>query len=158
MTSMAHMAAETSIVNLLHRYAELVDEGDFAGVSALFHRARVHMSGPMDESVPGETVGSIMGRFVRLYDGVPLTRHVITNTIVEMADDQQSATTRSYFTVLQIISAPQIIVVGRYHDRFSCDSDSATWFFTERIIMVDAVGDVTGHLNNDLAVSESRRE
>jgi 3-phenylpropionate/cinnamic acid dioxygenase small subunit len=152
------MAAETSIANLLHRYAELVDGGDFAGVSALFQRARVHMSGPLDESVPGETVGSIMGRFVRLYDGVPRTRHVITNTIIEMANDELSATTRSYFTVLQIVAAPQIIVVGRYHDRFSRDTATAEWSFTERIIMVDAVGDVTGHLNENLAVSESRRK
>lgn len=148
------MTAETVILNLLHRYAEMVDNGDFDGVSSLFGRARVYMSGPLDDAVPGESVGAVMRRFVRLYDGVPQTRHVITNTIIEMADDRMTATTRSYFTVMQIISVPEIIVVGRYHDRFSRAGNSETWHFTERIIMVDAVGDVSNHLVQNLSVSE----
>ena len=146
------MSAETVIKNLLHRYAEMVDDGDFAGVSTLFARARVHMSGPLDDAIPGEAVGSVMKRFVRLYDGIPKTRHVITNSIIDISNEQISATTRSYFTVMQIIDAPKIIVMGRYHDRFARDADS--WNFTERIIMVDAVGDVAGHLVQDLPVSK----
>lgn len=151
------MAAETVIRNQLHRYAEMVDNGDFDGVSSLFRRARVYMSGPLDDAVPGEAVGSIMRRFVRLYEGIPLTRHVITNTIIEMAQEGLTATTRSYFTVMQILAEPKIIVVGRYHDRFARDGDHDTWHFTERIIMVDAVGDVTGHLVQDLSVSKDQQ-
>jgi len=151
---MSLVSAEAEIRNLLHRYAEMVDNGDFDGVSSLFSHARVYMSGPLDDAVAGDSVGTIMRRFVRLYDGVPLTRHVITNTIIEMADDQLTATTRSYFTVLQITSAPEVIVVGRYHDRFSRAQDSESWFFTERVILVDAVGDVSGHLVHGLSVSE----
>lgn len=141
-----------ALSNLLYRYAECVDAGDFDGVGALFARARVHMSGPTGEPVSGDTVAGIMRRFVRLYDGVPRTRHVVTNTIIEFDADGCSASTRSYYTVLQILTAPVVIVAGRYHDRFAQDGEG--WYFTERVIHVDAVGDVSGHLVHGLAVSE----
>lgn len=143
----------SALSNLLHRYAELVDAGDFVGVGALFERARVHMAGPSSDAVPGDTVASIMSRFVRLYDGVPRTRHIVTNSIFEF--DGHAASARSYYVVLQILSAPEVIVTGRYHDRFARDVDG--WYFTERVIHVDAVGDVSGHLVQDLRASEGSR-
>ena len=146
------------LANLLYRYAELVDTGDFDGVGALFARARVHMAGPSAPAVNGESVAAIMRRFVRLYDGVPATRHLVTNTIIEFSADGLSAATRSYYTVLQILASPVAIVSGRYHDRFArdvpADGDGrGAWHFTERIIHVDAVGDVSGHLTGHLPVS-----
>lgn len=142
-----------ALSNLLYRYAELVDSGDFAGVGTLFERARVHMAGPGSDAVSGDTVAAVMRRFVRLYDGVPCTRHIVTNSIVEVDGDLASA--RSYYMVLQILEAPEVIVTGRYHDRFARDGDG--WYFTERVIHVDAVGDVSGHLVQDLPVSEESR-
>lgn len=147
--SMDAVADGLALSNLLYRYAELVDTGDFAGVGALFERARVHMAGPGSDAVSGDTVAAIMKRFVRLYDGAPRTRHTITNPILEI--DGDVASVRSYYTVLQILAAPTIIVTGRYHDRFA--RDAGGWYFTERVIHVDAVGDVSGHLVQDLAVS-----
>lgn len=145
-----------ALSNLLHRYAELVDTGDFAGVGALFGRARVHMAGPGSDAVSGDTVAAVMRRFVRLYDGVPRTRHFVTNSIVEVDDiDGDTASARSYYMVLQILAAPEVIVTGRYHDRFA--RDAGGWYFTERVIHVDAVGDVSGHLVQDLPVSEGSR-
>lgn len=138
-----------ALSNLLYRYAELVDTGDFAGVGALFERARVHMAGPGSDAVSGNTVAEVMRRFVHVYDGVPLTRHIVTNSIVEFDGDTASA--RSYYMVLQILAAPVVIVTGRYHDRFARDANG--WYFTERVIHVDAVGDVSGHLVHHLQVS-----
>ena len=44
----------------------------------------------------------------------------------------------------------QPIVVGRYFDSFSCDpTDSAGWYFTERRVAVEMVGDVSAHLMFD---------
>ena len=41
-------------------------------------------------------------RHPRKYDdGTPLTKHVITNPIVEVADDGLTGTCRSYYTVFQ---------------------------------------------------------
>jgi 3-phenylpropionate/cinnamic acid dioxygenase small subunit len=147
----------TALSNLLHRYAESVDDGDFDGVGALFERARVFMSGPAGDAVSGGTAATIMRRFVRLYDGVPRTRHIVTNTVIEVDADRRAASARSYYMVLQILAAPLIVVTGRYHDRFGRDQASGEWYFTERVIHVDAVGDVSGHLVQNLPVTEEQR-
>src|SRR5262249_46477572 len=79
---------------------------------------------------------------VKLHDGVPCTKHVITNLIVEVDEAAGAATARSYFTVLQ--AAPSLplqpILAGRYHDRFARVADG--WRFRERLIHVDLVGDL----------------
>lgn len=137
---------ERQILNLLHRYAELVDAGDFDGVSRLFASARVHMAGPDRPSLPGEMLGATMKRVVLLYDGVPRTRHVVTNTIVE-PDGDDGATTRSVFTVTQEVAPSfplQVVASGRYHDRFV--RTDGTWAFTERTILFDHRGDTSMHL------------
>ncbi len=41
----------------------------------------------------------------------------------------------------------QPIVVGRYFDAFSCDDSG--WYFTERKVEVQMVGDVSAHLMVD---------
>ena len=54
-------------------------------------------------------------------DGTPRTKHVTTNPIIEV-DDAETASCRSYYTVLQQTDELplQTIVTGRYHDRFEC--------------------------------------
>lgn len=136
---------EREIVNLLFRYAELVDAGDFDGVSALFDGADVYMGGPDLPPVPGSAVGKVMQRFVVLYDGLPHTKHVVTNTIVE-ATDPLNAISRSYFTVTQCVPGRfpmQIVASGRYHDRFT---KVDRWRFAERTMLVDHHGDTSHHL------------
>ena len=39
------MSPETEIANLLYRYAEFMDSGDFAGAAALFEHARLRVGG-----------------------------------------------------------------------------------------------------------------
>ena len=82
---------------------------------------------------------------VVLYDGVPRTKHVITNVTVEVATDRATAAARSYFTVLQALpDLPlQPIIAGRYHDRFA--RDAGGWYFSEREIIVDLTGDLSRH-------------
>ncbi len=140
---------ERQIVNLLHRYAELVDAADFDGISELFASARVFMAGPEQPAVPGSKVGDVMKRFVKLHDGSPATRHVITNTILE-ADSDSQVRTRSVFTVLQGVTGLfplQVVASGRYHDVFECDADGR-WRFHERTMLVDHHGDVSEHLHS----------
>ena len=138
---------ERQIVNLLHRYAELVDDADFDGISDLFRDAQVFMAGPDQPAVPGTMVGTVMKRFVKLHEGSPRTRHVITNTILEPKSDSR-ATARSVFTVLQGVgeSFPlQVVASGRYHDEFARGSDHI-WRFGRRTILLDHHGDVSEHL------------
>lgn len=140
---------ERQILGLLFRYAELVDAGDFDGVSQLFAGASVHMAGPDQPAVPGAMTGRIMKRVVHLYDGVPRTKHVVTNTIFE-SNDERSVSTRSLFTVTQSVppSFPlQVVASGRYHDRF-VETDGV-WAFVERTIHLDHQGDTSAHLRSD---------
>ena len=139
-------ADEREIVNLLFAYAEAVDGGRFDDVSALFASAEVFMGGPDRPSMPGSQVGSMMEKLVMLYDGVPNTKHVVTNTIVE-AVDHENVSTRSYFTVTQCVPGRfplQVVASGRYHDRFVRSPEG--WQFSQRIVHFDHRGDTSFHL------------
>ena len=140
-------AVERAILNLLYTYAERVDAGDFDGVSRLFEGASVFMAGPDQPAVPVSMVGAVMAKFVKVYDGVPRTKHLVTNSIIE-ADAPNTVTARSQFTVVQDVPGVlplQVVASGRYHDRFE-SSDGVTWRFVERVMLVDAHGDVSAHL------------
>lgn len=144
-------ATERAILNLLFTYAERVDAGDFTGVSRLFDGAQVFMAGPDEPAVPGSMVGDVMRRFVKVYDGIPRTKHLVTNSIIEV-DGPSAITARSQFTVLQDVPEVlplQVVASGRYHDRFRVDEDG-TCRFVERIMFVDAHGDVSAHLNRGI--------
>ncbi|WP_255326126.1 nuclear transport factor 2 family protein [Williamsia sp. D3] len=77
-------------------------------------------------------------------DGTPRTKHVTTNIHLEI--DGGSAAVRSYFTVIQAVSglSLQPIIAGRYRDRFARTADG--WQFAERVVTIDLIGDVSGHL------------
>jgi 3-phenylpropionate/cinnamic acid dioxygenase small subunit len=137
------ISAETAITNLLYRYAELVDAGDFDAVSELFADADYMMRGGIQ--LRGAQVGTAMRATVITYDGSPRTRHLMTNAIVEVADDERSATARSSYTVFQATDwlPLQPILVGGYHDTFVRDDE---WRFARREIHVDLVGDTSHHV------------
>ena len=71
---------------------------------------------------------------------------MITNVIVDVADDGERATSRSSFTVLQRTdSFPlQPVIVGRYRDELA-KSDGA-WHFASRHMLSDHVGDLSQHM------------
>ncbi|HUY21419.1 MAG TPA: nuclear transport factor 2 family protein [Acidimicrobiales bacterium] len=134
------------IENLIARYAELVDGGDFGGLGSLL--ADAHFGGEGDNVVAGrEAIEKTFRAMVRTYeDGTPRTKHVTTNIIVEVDDDAGSATSRSYVTVFQALPGLplQPIVAGRYRDRF--ERRDGRWRFVERRFTTDLVGDVSRHL------------
>ena len=138
--------AATTIQNLVHRYAELIDLGDFDALGRLLGRAEVG-SGDHPGTLTGpDALTAMFTSTTRRYeDGTPRTKHVTTNCIVEIDERAATATCRSYFTVLQAVPAlpVQPIVAGRYHDRFVCDD--GTWRFAERRFFIDLVGDVSQH-------------
>jgi 3-phenylpropionate/cinnamic acid dioxygenase small subunit len=135
-----------AITNLLYRYAELIDAGDFAGVSALFTHADVMVGGEVLHGA--EPMLKLWHAHTKLHaDGTPRTKHVVTNAIVEIAPDQLSATTRSYYTVLQATGTVplQVIAAGRYHDGF--EKVDGAWRFARRdYTMLDLKGDLSDHL------------
>ena len=132
-----------AITALIYGYAERIDAGDLAGVAALFADA-TYRSDRGGLYRGADAVRAVLERVVVLYEGVPRTKHVTTNLVVELAGD--AATARSYFTVFQ--AAPggplQAIVAGRYHDRF--ERAGGGWRFADRLIFMDLIGDLSRHL------------
>lgn len=148
-------ADRDEITELLYRYAELIDAGDFDGVGALL--ARASFGGAATPSVSGaENIAGLFAMTTRRFPetesdvagpaapGTPKTRHLVLNAIVDI--DGDTATSRSTFLVVQATdSVPfQPIVAGRYYDRFA--RDAGGWHFTERKADVEMVGDVSDHL------------
>lgn len=142
---MSATAEKLEITELLYRYAELIDSGDFDGVGALLGRAA--FGGPNTPSVSGaQNIAGLFGMTTRRFTdtGTPKTRHLVLNAIVDL--DGDTAAARSTFLVVQATDTVrfQPIVAGRYYDTFA--RDEAGWYFTERIADVEMVGDVSDHL------------
>ena len=148
------MTKREEIAELIYRYAELLDAGDFDGVGELL--ARASFGGPDTPAVTGaQDIAALFAAVTRRFPepgsgrhragpGTPKTRHLVLNLIIEV--DGDTATARSTFCVVQatdrVALAP--IVVGRYYDSFARDRNG--WHFTERIADVEMVGDVSDHL------------
>lgn len=136
---------EFAITNLLYRYAELMDLGDFAGAAEMFRHARIKVG---DGYVGADEILKIWeDGVVRYPDGTPRTKHVTTNAIVEVDDAGTTATARSYYTVMQQVDDGPLgpIIAGRYHDRF--EKVDGTWRFTARdYSLTDLLGDLSKHL------------
>jgi ketosteroid isomerase-like protein len=130
---------------LVHEYAERIDAGELDAVAALFSHGTWSSPG---RGMPLRGAEQVRRAYdgVILYDGVPCTKHVISNVTIEIADDGVTATARSYFTVLQ--ARPdfplQPIIAGRYHDRF--ERVDGAWRFADRQIIPDLIGDLSQHL------------
>jgi hypothetical protein len=133
------------IPNLLYRYAVEFDDGQFMAAARLFDHGHVVAE---EHRISGaENIVAMWMQWVQLYDGQPRTRHITTNPIITLADDGESATCLSQWTVLQAVPdyPLQVVASGRYHDRFAV-IDGA-WRFTEReYLQIDLVGDASAHL------------
>ena len=144
------MTDKLEITELLYRYAELIDAGDFDGVGALLARSTFGGSGPQDVS-GADNIAKLFAATTRRYPehgNTPRTRHLVLNPLVELNGDGTAAS-RSTFCVMQDTETVPIqpIVVGRYYDRFGCDDGG--WYFTERKVEIQMIGDVSAHLMVD---------
>jgi SnoaL-like domain len=133
-------------VRSIDRLAELLDLVDIDGLATLFTKATVRTHGSEQELRGADAVKQLIQGSVHLYEGIPSTKHVVTNIIVEIGDDRRSATARSYWTAFQ--ARPELplqpILAGRWHDGLERGDDG--WHIVERVIYVDLVGDVRFHI------------
>ena len=110
-----------AIRQLLYRYCELMDAGDFTPLAALFADA-VMVDGDGNLVAEGRAgVQALYERGTRLYDGSPRTRHLTSNSIIDVDSAAGTASARSVYVVFQATEnlALQPIISGRYHDRFA---------------------------------------
>jgi 3-phenylpropionate/cinnamic acid dioxygenase small subunit len=141
------VSSETAITNLVYRYAELIDSGNFEGAAALFGHARIKV-GPRE--IGAEEVLAMWRGSIMLYeDGTPRTKHVITNPIIEVDEAAGRGTCRSYYTVMQqAANGPlEAVICGRYHDAFK--RVDGKWQFSYRDYSLhDLPGDMSRHSRN----------
>lgn len=140
------------IRNLLGRYCDLMDAGDWPGIGALFARGRLVTDDGTELAAGAEAVSGFYARGTRLHDGSPRTKHLVTNTVLADPAADGTVEARSSYLVLQAVDdlVPlQPIITGRYVDRFSPGAvagDEPDWHFVERAFAVDLVGDLSHHL------------
>lgn len=135
-----------AIKNVVLSYVALLDLGDLDGLANVFARATVRIHGSANELRGAAAYKEFIEQGVQLYDGVPSTKHVVSNLMVEIDDDRRTATARSYYTAFQ--ARPELplqpILAGRFHDRLEREGDH--WHIVERVIYADLVGDLRFHV------------
>jgi len=143
--------AQRSITHLMNEYCFSVDRGDLDGFAALFADASFEIigdpAGPMQGSEP---VRRMLDN-VTLYDGKPLTKHVMSNLQIDVDEQGHAADAQCYITVFQAVPPDfplQAIFMGHYRDRFELVDGS--WRFSSRQISPDLIGDL-GHHRADMA-------
>jgi 3-phenylpropionate/cinnamic acid dioxygenase small subunit len=152
--------ATDQIHTLIHRYAEAVDLGRFERLTELFAHATLRFAlgtAAPTRSVPGADAEAMYRGGIILYDdGTPRTRHLVTNTIIDVDEKAGRATARCYNTTLQ--QAPghpiDIIATAKYEDTF--ERVEGQWRFSERLIRSssldgvnrDFIGDMSRHTHS----------
>ena len=83
---------------------------------------------------------------IRVYDGVPRTRHVVTNVVIDVDAGGASGTARSYIQVLHMPPHGVIttVVAGTYFDTVRLVD--GVWRFAERRMHIELTGDLSTHL------------
>lgn len=142
------------ILNLVYRYPELIDAGDFEGVGELFAEATVVFEANMGQEVVTmelhgkEEVRRNFESTTRRFpdDGTPHTRHVVTNPIVEIDEEAGTAVCRYYITVFQQTDdfPLQPVWSNRYEDDLR--RRNGTWHFVHRRGFAHLPGDTSQHL------------
>jgi hypothetical protein len=140
------ISSERAIENLQAQYTHLLDQGNLAGVAALFAKGRLVSLGEVIEGA--EAVEQLLRRNLQIYaDGTPRTAHVTTNTVLHIGEQEETATAVSYLTIFQQDQDRdfplQPIMIGRYADRFA--RTAGEWHFTERELSLTLLGDLSHH-------------
>jgi 3-phenylpropionate/cinnamic acid dioxygenase small subunit len=141
------MDSYRAIENLLNRYAELIDAGDFAAIGELFARGGILAPASEGGAYGGDQIREMYTVATRLYeDGTPRTQHNMSNIWIEVDEAAGTAQARLCFTVLQQLPdfPLQVVIAGRYRDKF--ERDASGWYFKERMMLPNLFGDLSRHL------------
>ena len=136
-------SSERQIENLLSSYAHFIDSGQLEKAAELFtHATLENPLGTFDSA----GILQVWRDWMVLYpDGTPRTRHVTTNTIIDVNESADFATSQCYYTVFQQTDdfPLQPICAGYYQDQFR--REEGIWFFTRRHDFLQMIGDISRH-------------
>jgi len=141
-----HWRAEHEIRNIIFGYADALDTGDLDRFAEYFRHGQIRVHGSEHVQLGKQGVLDSFHQNVRFYDGIPSTKHVTTNLMIEVDESGTTATARSYFTVLQARPGfpVRVVIAGRYHDTFGLID--GRWCLTDRFEYCDLMGDLSNHL------------
>lgn len=136
--------AERQIERLIRTYCHLFDGGDFTSVAEMFADARWQLTPEMATQGAAQKLACLTDNVI-LYDGKPGTRHLLSNTVVDVAEDGRTATAMSYVHLSQVTEGfpLQLISQARYDDAFALVNGQ--WRFTSRTVLTDGTGDMSHH-------------
>ncbi len=143
-----------AIASLLARYTEIIDAADFAALGELFRHGQIRSSAAPDPAAAMRGADFIRDFYAKTNkvhaDGTLRTRHLCCNVRIDIDEAADGAAARSAYVVFQATDQLplQAIVAGRYEDTFARSDDE--WFFTDRLIHIDQVGNLEHHLNISL--------
>jgi cyclohexanecarboxylate-CoA ligase len=155
--------AMEEIRNLVVQYPHTVDKGDFDGVGEFYDGVTIRAFDRHGNQL-GEPHTRSKAEVIKFYediivvddDGNPNTQHLVSNIQVEVADDAQSATGRSTFTVFnQGEDFPlQCVITGFYEDRY--ERRDGRWRLVARDEIMGLIGELSHHLKMSLDESAVR--
>jgi len=137
---------KNEILKLMNEYCYLIDAGDIEGFASLFDQGSFNVvgdpSGPdIGKSAVLETLQNVI-----MYDGVPHTKHVMSNVQIDMDESGVEASAQCYIILFQALPPDfpmQPIFGGHYRDRFV--KTGSGWRFASRDISPDLIGDLSRH-------------
>lgn len=138
--------AHEAILALMNEYCFRLDAGDMAGCARLFEHATWRVLGDPSGGDTGAAAVLETLQNVTLYDGKPLTKHMMTNVQINVGPADNHATAQCYITVFQAVPPDfplQPIFSGHYRDTY--EEVAGTWRFTKRDISPDLIGDLSRH-------------
>lgn len=151
-------ATEYAIRRLIHRSAELHDEGRVEELAGLFRHGEIVLAGVAQVFRGVAGAREVLRRTV-FYDanGVPAdpaavyatprAMHYITNLDVYRDDAGTVCASSQFMIIQQREQGPRPVIGGRYRDSFAHIDDS--YWFRRRVTEVHLVGDSVGFLTTN---------
>ena len=149
--------ATEEVKRVILAYPQAVDRGDLAAVAKIYDGVKMGNSLGQDAPEPDESTmesrtaaeaEAMYRQTVILYDdGLPHTKHVITNIDISFSEDKKTANSKAFYTVLQALPdfPLQIIIAGRYEDTFALEN--GLWRMKVRREYADLIGDLSRHVS-----------
>jgi len=147
--------AEDNISRVVFGYATGIDSGNLDDTARLFSHGAWFVN--PDQPFRGfDEVSEFLWSNVILYNGVPRTRHCISNLVINLDSSGVKANAHSNVMVYQTVpdQLPGIIFQGGYKDSFLLVDGQ--WYFDERHIVTDGIGDMSYHLKSASQAGGSR--
>ena len=142
------MSDDLEIRNLIARYAELLNLGQLDELGELFRYGRITAGGTSMVWAGSQEVVSMYRNAVHFNEKLPDTLLFTSNLQIQIEGD--TAKCKAYYVAMHEMGGAVVpVVAGRYHDEFR--RIDGAWWFHERCMFRDLVGDLSTHLRQSNA-------